>query len=69
MKRLATSQKLSKNLGFYIDRIDHFYGAYPHAANVTVGEVLQCLSDKPWKPCAEVAKIFLVTEPWHASKA
>lgn len=48
----------SKKLGLYIDGIDNFYEAYPHTEKVTVGEVLQCLSDKPWKTCAEVAKIF-----------
>lgn len=48
----------SKKLGFYIDGIDNFYETYPHAANVTFGEVLQCLSDKPWKSCADVAAMF-----------
>lgn len=48
----------SKKFGFYIDGIDHFYASYPHATNVTFGEILQCLSDKPWKSCAEVANMF-----------
>lgn len=48
----------SKKLGSYVDGVDHFYQTFPHTANVTVGEVLQCLSDKPWKSCAEVARIF-----------
>jgi hypothetical protein len=48
----------SKKLGFYIDGIDHFYEAYPQATQVTVGEILQRLSDVPWKSCSDVAKIF-----------
>lgn len=49
----------SKHLGYYIDAIDKFYATYPKAtAKVTVGEALQCLSDKPWESCAKVAKIF-----------
>lgn len=52
----------SRKLGFYINSIDHFYETYPHTANVTVGEVLQCLSDKPWESCARVAKLFSGSE-------
>lgn len=48
----------SKKLGFYVDGLDHFYETHPHAVNVTVGEVLQCLSDKPWKSCADILRIF-----------
>jgi hypothetical protein len=47
----------SKKLGLYIDAVDHFYETYPNTANVTIGEVFQCLSDKPWKSCAD-AKMF-----------
>lgn len=53
-----TAPTFSKKLGFYIDGIDRFCATYPRATHLTFGEILQCLSDKPWKSCAEVAKIF-----------
>ena len=53
-----TEPRYSKNFHFYIDAIDHFYAAYPYATKATVGSILQCLSDKPWRSCAEVARMF-----------
>ncbi len=57
-KEKRSAPTFSKRLGSYIDGIDHFYQTFPHTANVSVGEVLQCLSDKPWKSCADIAAMF-----------
>ncbi len=54
----GTPPSFSKKLGFYINGIDGFYDAYPSASRVTVGNIMQCLSDKPWQSCADVAKLF-----------
>jgi hypothetical protein len=55
-KRLAPHW--SHPYGFYVDAIDRFYQKHPHAANVTVGEILECLNDHPWMSCDEAAGWF-----------
>lgn len=54
----GTQPSFSKKLGCHTNGIDSFYDAYPSASQVTVGNIMQCLSDKPWKSCATVAKTF-----------
>jgi hypothetical protein len=54
----ALAPAFSKTFGTYVDAIDDFYARYPKISDVTVGEVMQCLSDKPWKSCAHIAKVF-----------
>lgn len=50
--------RFSKRFDYYIQAIDRFYAAYPGVKHTSVGEILQCLSDKPWESCAEIAKLF-----------
>lgn len=50
--------RFSKKFGYYIDATDDFYKRYPNADNVSVGNIMQCLSDKPWRSCPDVAKLF-----------
>ena len=54
----ASPPLFSKTFGRYVNAIDEFYAKYPTVENVTVGEIMQCLSDKPWKSCPDIAKIF-----------
>jgi hypothetical protein len=46
----------SKTFGTYQQEVTDFYSQYRSSINVTVGNVMSCLSDDPQFTCAQVSK-------------
>jgi hypothetical protein len=47
----------SHTFGYYQSAVTDFYITRPEASRADIGSIMQCLSDKPFFSCSEVAKM------------